>query len=149
MLAVLGIFSSFNPTQSYFFFSGARVKTNVSPVPKYDRFFVLCLRSRQKLEQNAPNIWNKPYVPVMNWTVFQRETMFVTYSFSKGDNVCDFLVAFLVNETLQEMGSTLKGKNLLLWEQILSFKSWPPVEKGCNKFCCSHMGNSAFSHAEV
>ena len=32
-------------------------------------------------------------------------------------------VTFLVNETLQEMGSTLKGKNLLLWEQILSFKS--------------------------
>ena len=28
-------------------------------------------------------------------------------------------------QSLSKMGSTLKGKNLLQWEQILSFKSWP------------------------
>ena len=57
MLAVLGMLSSFSPTQSYFFFSGANVKINVSPVPKYDKFFVLSFLSLQYEEQNAPNIW--------------------------------------------------------------------------------------------
>ena len=28
-------------------------------------------------------------------------------------------------------GSVLKGKNLLLEEQIPSLKSWPPIEKRC------------------
>ena len=39
---------------------------------------------------------------------------------SKGDNFCDFLFAYLEDEVFQK-GSTLKGKNLLQWEQIFSF----------------------------
>ena len=30
---------------------------------------------------------------------------------------------------IDEMGSTLKGKNLLLEEQILPFKSWSPLKR--------------------
>ena len=47
--------------------------------------------------------------------------------FTKGNNFCDFLFAFIDNAALSKylIGSTLKGKNLLLWEQILFFKSWP------------------------
>ena len=44
--------------------------------------------------------------------------------FLKGDNFCDFLFAFLVMKPSHK-GSSLKGKNLLLVEQIRSFKSWP------------------------
>ena len=42
--------------------------------------------------------------------------------FAKGISFCDFLFASLEDEALPK-GSTLKGKNLLLEEQILSFKS--------------------------
>ena len=43
--------------------------------------------------------------------------------FSKGDNFCVFLFASLDDEAFLKLGSTLKGKNLLLGEQILPFKS--------------------------
>ena len=46
--------------------------------------------------------------------------------FSKGANFHDFLFAYLYDEVLQKWGILLKerkGKNLLLWEQILVFKS--------------------------
>ena len=42
--------------------------------------------------------------------------------YAKGNNFWDFMVASL-DEALLKRGSTLKGKNLLLEEQILSFKS--------------------------
>ena len=42
--------------------------------------------------------------------------------FTKGDNYHDILSVSLYNEPFQN-GSTIKGKNLLLEEQILSFKS--------------------------
>ena len=45
--------------------------------------------------------------------------------FTKGSNFCDFLFAFLDNRK----GSTLKGKNLLLEEQILSIKSCPFIRR--------------------
>ena len=35
--------------------------------------------------------------------------------FHKGDNFCDFLFALLHTQSPSEMGSTLKGKNLLLF----------------------------------
>ena len=38
--------------------------------------------------------------------------------FLKVDNVRDFLFAFLEVEVFPKEGSTLKGKNLLPWEQI-------------------------------
>ena len=44
--------------------------------------------------------------------------------FTKGDTVC-----FLGGQNDSEKWSTLEGKNLLLKEQILSFKSRPPVDK--------------------
>ena len=47
--------------------------------------------------------------------------------YAKGNNFWDFMVASL-DEALLKRGSTLKGKNLLLEEQILSFKSWPHWE---------------------
>ena len=40
----------------------------------------------------------------------------------KGNNFCDCLHAFL-NDVVLPKGSTLEEKNLLLEEQILSFKS--------------------------
>ena len=41
---------------------------------------------------------------------------------AKGNNFHDFLFASLKDKTVQK-GSTLKGRNLLLQEQILFFKS--------------------------
>ena len=41
---------------------------------------------------------------------------------TRGSNFYDFLIAVLDKEHFQK-GSTLKGKNLLLMEQILSYKS--------------------------
>ena len=47
--------------------------------------------------------------------------------FAKGNNY-EFLFAFLKNVAfVTEIGSTLKGKNLLLGEQIPSFKSCPLI----------------------
>ena len=43
---------------------------------------------------------------------------------TKGDNFHDFLFAIQADETLPKR-STFKGINLLLQEQILSFKGWP------------------------
>ena len=36
-------------------------------------------------------------------------------------------IRFPVQCSPSEMGSTLKGKNLLLWEQIIFFRSWRPL----------------------
>ena len=45
-------------------------------------------------------------------------------TFIKGNNFCDFLFASLPGgQKLPTCGSTLKGKNLLLEEQILSIKN--------------------------
>ena len=41
----------------------------------------------------------------------------------KGRNLCDFLIAFSKKRSLLKMGSAVKGKNLLLQEQILSYNS--------------------------
>ena len=49
--------------------------------------------------------------------------------FSKGNNFYDFLFTFLDNKSFAE-GSAVKGKNLLLLEQIHSFNSRPPLGKG-------------------
>ena len=43
--------------------------------------------------------------------------------FSKGKQFYELPVGFPGGRNLFKMGSTLKGKNLLLGEQILSFKS--------------------------
>ena len=48
--------------------------------------------------------------------------------FTKGDNICDFLFASLGNEPFQKQ-FTLKGRNLLLQEQILSFTSWTSMRR--------------------
>ena len=42
--------------------------------------------------------------------------------FAKGNNFCDFLFCSHGVRSYSENGSTLKGKNLLQVEQILSFK---------------------------
>ena len=44
--------------------------------------------------------------------------------FTKGDTFCDSLFAF-VEDIAPLKGSTFKEKNLLLWEQIIYFKSGP------------------------
>ena len=44
-------------------------------------------------------------------------------SFTKGNNYHKFLFVSSDNEALPKMGSALKGKNLLLEEQILLFQS--------------------------
>ena len=51
--------------------------------------------------------------------VFGYTSIFLPY-FAKGNNFRDFLFAYLEDEVFQK-GSTHKGKNLLQWEQILSF----------------------------
>ena len=63
--------------------------------------------------------------------------------FTKGDNFCDFLFACSF-----KIGSTLNGKNLLLGEQILSFKSRPPFRweakmkmKSCFPWKCMHLSS--------
>ena len=44
--------------------------------------------------------------------------------FSKGDNFYDFLCAHLEDKVFPKLiESTIKGKNLLQWEQILFFRS--------------------------
>lgn len=48
--------------------------------------------------------------------------------FTKG-NKCSFLFTFLDGKALSK-GSTIKGKNMLLQKQVLSFKSLPPIQKG-------------------
>ena len=53
---------------------------------------------------------------------------FLSALFTMGNNNCGFLFAFLGNEI-----STLKGKNLLLEEQIFPFKSGPPFRTGKNE----------------
>ena len=49
--------------------------------------------------------------------------------FSKGNNLGDFLFASLYNMALLKLRSTLKGKNLLLMEQIL-FSELIPIKQG-------------------
>ena len=48
----------------------------------------------------------------------------VSAIFAKGNNFCDFLFASLEDEALPK-GFTPRGKNLLLGQQILFFKSRP------------------------
>ena len=48
--------------------------------------------------------------------------VFFFFIFFKKDSFCDILFAFLDDKTLLK-GSTVKGKNLLLQEQILCFNS--------------------------
>ena len=47
--------------------------------------------------------------------------------FTKGNNFCDFHFASL--DVVAFLGFYVKGKNLLLWEQIISPKNWPPLKK--------------------
>ena len=52
------------------------------------------------------------------------QTQFSSFAiFSKRDNFCDFLFAYLEGKDFK-MGYALKGKNLLCREQILSFMRW-------------------------
>ena len=44
---------------------------------------------------------------------------------NKENNLCNFLFAFSAHQAPFEKGSTIKGKNFSLWEQILSFYSRP------------------------
>ena len=46
----------------------------------------------------------------------------------KGSDFCDFLLAFLDDKALPKKGSTLKGRNNLLRDQILPFNSQPSWE---------------------
>ena len=55
--------------------------------------------------------------------------MFFCHFFTKGDTLNDFLFALLVGEALPKRLLLLKEKNVLLEEQILSFKSLPPLRK--------------------
>ena len=47
----------------------------------------------------------------------------------KGNNFCQFLIAFLNKVDLSKMGATLKRKNMLLNVQLHSLESWSPIEK--------------------
>ena len=53
------------------------------------------------------------------WEHLHALMLFIT----KGNNFCDFLLASLKDKALAERGSSLKGKNLLLKEQILPFQA--------------------------
>ena len=53
--------------------------------------------------------------------------LYVSATFAKGDNFDDFLFTSLENIGLSNWGCAHKGKNLLLLEQILSFKSTSPL----------------------
>ena len=63
------------------------------------------------------------------------------FNFTKGDNFDGFLFASLDDPRSPfKMGSIIKGKNLLLWEQILSFKNLPHCkgDKNENERVASH-----------
>ena len=51
-----------------------------------------------------------------------RNTSLFFHHFTKGNNLCDLLCSSWEIKKKLEKETTLKGKNLLLWEQILSFK---------------------------
>ena len=57
--------------------------------------------------------------------------LYLSPNFTKGNNFHDFLFASLADIAFPKwkMGFTLKGKNLLLLEQILSFKSKPLLRR--------------------
>ena len=50
-------------------------------------------------------------------------------SIASSRSKCSFLFTFLDGKALSK-GSTIKGKNMLLQKQVLSFKSLPPIQKG-------------------
>ena len=66
----------------------------------------------QLLQETGPATLMKLKGPGYTWQSFHH--------FNKGENFFDFLFGFL-HTNLFWKGSTLKGKNLLLGEQILSF----------------------------
>ena len=90
-----------------------------------------------------------PFWPFLSWALFVRMvSLFRNFpsNFVSKEHDCDFLShcvfinlrcigapdIFLIwfpgrSMDHYEMQSTLKGKNLLPGEQILSFKSWPPL----------------------
>ena len=69
-----------------------------------------------------------------DWTklkVFGHTTMF--FKKSKRRIFLCLPVCFPGKQESSERRSTLKGRNLLLWEQILSFKSWTLLRKATRK----------------
>ena len=54
---------------------------------------------------------------------------YVFHHFHKGNYFCDGLFASLDDVTFPKIRSILEEKNLLLWEQILSLKTRPPLER--------------------
>ena len=59
-------------------------------------------------------------------------TFMFFYHSTKGNNLCDVLFAFFGKKPFQK-GSTLKEKNLLLEQQIVSYKSLPILQKEAKK----------------
>ena len=53
----------------------------------------------------------------------------MTWGNDFGNNFHDFLYPSLGNEDISKMGSNLKGKNLLLWEQILFLRVDPKLRR--------------------
>ena len=62
-------------------------------------------------------------IPKYNLSSFSFECMGKFLSLLKGDNFRGFLFCFLGHCSHSKFGPTLNAKNLLLEEQILSFKS--------------------------
>ena len=73
----------------------------------------------QLLIHLVPYYTSIPYFHSLEWRCMGTPCLSAIF-FSKGDNFCDF---FSLDPVNLFKGYTLKGKNLLLEEQILSFKS--------------------------
>ena len=71
-------------------------------------------------DQNCIQKYNFGLFECNRINVKSTPSCFITI-FTKGNDFCDIL--FHRPQSHFKMGSTMKGKNLLLWEQILSFKS--------------------------
>ena len=54
--------------------------------------------------------------------------------FDKGDNFCDFLLAFLYTNSLLKTGSTKKGQNLLPLGANSFLLEYTPFQKGVKQF---------------
>ena len=68
---------------------------------------------------------------IINWNSFDRPFRFSQANYFLRSFNCVYLwrpVCFPNRLSLSKLGSTLKGKNLLRMEQILSVKSWPQLK---------------------
>ena len=82
-----------------------------------------CLLYLQSCKQSELKYWQVQLGRQSTLWIQGVYTCIISTIFTKDKIVLDFLLAFLEDASLTRKGTPLKGKNLLLKEQILSFKN--------------------------